>query len=225
MIGKWSGCCLLADDKILINVTSLSLKQLDLWCSFELITGKDYYDRRKELMHNKSLHVLSPREKHFIIRGMGFEVSSMALLSPFVLGYQISVPFHFFVHVWSIAECSSNCLTVNRYFGATTGSPLLSTVLNKDLVSILINDLSVARRTVPIRSVRTVPSCQVQMRLKTNTERALAGWNTFYFKLPSMTAVGAWKLEAFPLFSCALPLFGLLKAEPCKHPASLLGKG
>lgn len=118
-------------------------------------------------------------------------MSSMALLSSFVLGYQISVQFHFFVHVLSITEWSSNCLTVNYYFGATTGSPLLSTVLNTDLVSILINDLSVARCTVPIRSVRTVLSCQVQMRLKTNTERDLAGWNTFYFKLPSMTAVGA----------------------------------
>lgn len=149
----------------------------------------------------------------------------MALSSPFVLGYQISVPFHIFVHVWSITGWSSDCLTVNRDFGAKTGSSFLSTVLNTDLVSILINDLNVARRTVPIHSVRTVLSCQAQMQLKTDTERALAGWNTFYFKLPSMAAVGAWTLGAFPLFSRALPLFSLLKAEPCKNPASLLGKG
>lgn len=117
--------------------------------------------------------------------------------------------------------------TANRYFQATTHSPLLSIVLETDSVSISINDLSVARHTVPFHAIlmRTVLYCQEQMHLKSNTERALAGRNAFEFKSTSMTAAGARTLGLFPRFPCALPLLSLLKAAPCKHPASLLGKG
>lgn len=37
---RWRRCCLPADDKLLIDVTSLSLGQSDRWWRFELITGK-----------------------------------------------------------------------------------------------------------------------------------------------------------------------------------------
>lgn len=124
----------------------------------------------------------------------------------------------------SVTKWFSIWSTANRYFQATTHSPLLSIVLDTDSVSISINDLSVARHTVPFHAVlmRTVLYCQEQMHLKSNTERALAGWNTFDFKSTSMTAAGARTLGVFPR---ALPLLSLLKAAPCKHPASLLGKG